>query len=257
MEITDNLKESLNFPIQNYEKWLIVGVLFLIIGIFSFLNTSYPSSVMSTINTIVDIVLGLILFGYSISIIKATINGENLPQFDIVKNIVDGVKVAVLDFVYLIIPTIITILVAWGTGVFSNFIKVVNIFANNATASSASIPASLSTSLTYGVIITVIIAVILYLIFILLAYIGMARMAEFDSLKEGLSFVEVFHKISSIGWMKYVGWFILFVIILMVLSLISGLIDMIPYVGTFINALIVSSFIMLFTYRSLGNIYNE
>ena len=33
MEITDNLKESLNFPIQNYEKWLIVGVLFLIIGI--------------------------------------------------------------------------------------------------------------------------------------------------------------------------------------------------------------------------------
>ena len=57
--------------------------------------------------------------------------------------------------------------------------------------------------------------------------------------------------------MKYVGWFILFVIILMVLSLISGLIDMIPYVGTFINALIVSSFIMLFTYRSLGNIYNE
>ncbi|WP_409197530.1 DUF4013 domain-containing protein [Methanobrevibacter acididurans] len=254
MEITDNLKESLNFPIQNYEKWLILGLLFLIIGIFSYLNTTYSSSAMSIINDIVDIVLGLILFGYSISILKSTINGDVLPQFDIVKNIVDGVKVAVLDFVYLIIPTIITILVAWGTGIFSNFIKLVTVVANNSTTP---VPASLSASLGYGIIITTIVAIIVFVIFILFAYIGMARMAEYDSLKAGLSFVEVFHKIGSIGWMKYVGWFILFVIVLMVLSLISGLISLIPYVGTFIAAFIVSSFIMLFTYRSLGNVYND
>ena len=46
---------------------------------------------------------------------------ESLPEFKWSDNIVDGLKVLVLNIVYMIIPVIITLVFAYALGVFSEF----------------------------------------------------------------------------------------------------------------------------------------
>ena len=88
-----------------------------------------------------------------------------------------------------------------------------------------------------------------------MALVGICRMADTDSLLDGLSMGEVLNDISSIGWLNYIGWYIVFYIILIILSLISSIISDIPYIGVIIAALIISPFICIFVGRSLGLMY--
>ncbi len=67
-------------------------------------------------------------------------------------------------------------------------------------------------------------------------------MAEYDSLKAGLSLGEVFKKISSIGWGSYIGWFILLIVVSAIIGFIGGLVSMIPYVGVILAAFFMMTF---------------
>ena len=55
----------------------------------------------------------------------------------------------------------------------------------------------------------------------------------------------------------YIAWYILMIIVAAVLGIIGGLIGAIPYVGSLIAGLFITSFIFLFNYSSTGKIYRE
>jgi len=275
MGATNVIKEALSYPLADKAKWIIVGIIFLIMNLFLVdLGTMYTS--IAWLTGLIAFILNIFIFGYGVSVTKANIDGAtNVPNFDFVKNFVDGIKAVILYIVYFIIPLIITLIVAAVTGVFTNFGKAVTAMQGAATANataagnvsgsltslfsaySTAIPTNVQAGLSFGLTVTAIVGIILFIIFMLLAEIGFARMADMDSLGAGLSFGAVISKIGSIGWGTYIAWYILMIIVAAVLGIIGGLIGAIPYVGSLIAGLFITSFIFLFNYSSTGKIYRE
>ncbi len=100
MNVGENISDSLQYPIQDWVKLLILGII-LIIPIVNF-----------------------IALGYYLRIIKSTLAGiDDIPDFDDVGELfIDGLKILVVGIVYSIIPLIFYLLafVFAGTGDFSS-----------------------------------------------------------------------------------------------------------------------------------------
>ncbi len=183
---------------------------------------------------------------------------------DIFANLVDGLKLLVVEIVYYIIPTIIVLIVGWLSGTYSAVLKIVEYMSQDVTNTSVNATAMVNTVLQEywaaffpGLFITVIVALILYIIFDLLLEIGMCRLVKYDSISEAIDIREVIGDIQEIGVERYIGWYILLLIITIVLGIILGLFTAIPYVGVLIGFLVVAPFIALFGARALGNLYSD
>ena len=85
----------------------------------------------------------------------------------------------------------------------------------------------------------------------------MCRLAKYDEIGEALNFKEVIGDIKEIGIGRYIGWYILLLVISIVLGFILGLITAIPYIGILIAFLVGAPFIALFGYRALGTLYSD
>lgn len=274
MGASDAIKEALHYPLIDYKKWLMFALVFLVLGILTTIGEYYPS--IASIMGIIVCIISIFLLGFGVSVIAKTIEGsEEIPEFDIAKNFVDGIKAVILYIIYYIIPLIITLIVAAVSGVFTNGYEALTYIANSSvanqtvTSSSANtgaaminnftsaVPASVQAGLINGIIITAIVAIIVFLLFTLLLNIGLARMAETGSLSKGLGLGTVFKKVGFIGWGTYIVWYILVIIVSIIIGIIGSLIGAIPYIGMIISMFIISSFAFLFNYRAIGNIYKE
>ena len=68
---------------------------------------------------------------------------------------------------------------------------------------------------------------------------------------------EVIKDIGRIGWLKFIAWFIVFVIINIILGLIASVIGLIPYVGIIIASILVETYVLFFTGRAIGLMYSN
>ena len=109
MSISSIFNDAFRFPFGNIEKWLVLGILLILGGLSSVLiSFGIDLGAASIITSIIALVAGLIVSGYSLAIVRDTIHGyDQLPNFDIAENIVDGIKVLILSIVYSIIPLIV------------------------------------------------------------------------------------------------------------------------------------------------------
>ena len=87
--------------------------------------------------------------------------------------------------------------------------------------------------------------------------IAMCRLAKYDNIGEALNFREVIEDIKKIGLGRYIGWYVLVIIICIILGIFMGIINCIPYIGILVGLLFISPFISLFVARSLGTLYSE
>jgi hypothetical protein len=222
MEIGEIISNAVKYPSSNWKKVIILGIFFIlsfvIIGIF-------------------------FILGYYLRIIKSTIAGiDELPEFDDWGDMfIDGVKVLVVHFIYLLIPGIII-----GVGVFASI-------ASLATTNTSIYTAPASFFALIG--ITGIIGIILALIFVLFAHIAVANMALYDEIGAAFRFSEIFDKIKMIGWGKYIIWYIVMLIIGFVVGLIAGILNIIPLIGIIIALLVIYPYFVMFFSRSLGLIF--
>ena len=276
MNISELFKNSFKYPTKDWGKVLILGlliiglfILMIISGISLLFAQAIPIAIIFVIALIFAIIVGLIYSGYGLSVIRETIFNKNvaiddqeesLPEFKWSENIVDGLKVLVLNIVYMIIPVIITLVLAYALGVFSEFASI-NQSLNIYNQTGAYLPNSIATgymvSNGYAVAIVNTVAAILSVVFSLFAFIAMAKLAESGKLGSIIKFREITDTISRIGWGDYIVWFILLYIIIVVISFIAALIIFIPIIGFIIYLLIIPPFLTLFQSRSIGLIYNE
>lgn len=272
MNVVDIFKDSLVYPSKNWGKLLILGLLMLIpviLAVFPVLAIAFGqligAAVLGIIALIIVLILYFIVYGYSLSVIKETIGGsEEFPEFQWVKNLIDGIKFFIVSIVYGIIPAAVTLLLAYGTGVFENFAKIMNYTVasygtNMSTVASGTptIPPELVANLWGSVAIVAIVGIILFIIFGLLLNIAIARLAETDSFAAAFAFGEIFEDIDKIGWGNYIIWVILLIIISFLFGILTGLVQMIPIIGSIIAVLAISPYVLLFELRALGLIYNE
>lgn len=219
MEIGEIVSDAVKYPSSDWKKVVILGIFFIltliIIGIF-------------------------FIAGYFLRIVKSTIAGyDELPEFDEWGTMfIDGLKVVVVGIVYMIIPLIVIF---------------IGIFASLSTIGSVGTLTNPAALLGFG--LTSLVGFILVLIFGLIAYMGIANMALYDEIGAAFRFSEIFDRISSIGWGKYILWYIVMIIIGIVGGFIAGIVNVIPLVGFVIALLIIYPYLQMIYARSLALIF--
>lgn len=266
MNLREIIMDAIKFPISDTRKFLIFCALIIIMSLSTVLPSyGVKNSTLSLILTLVTLIVAIIVLGYCVEVIKSGADGnDTLPDFDYVKQFVNGIKALILDIIYFIIPAIITIIVASATGLFTSFTKIVYISidamsknANNLTTIMAAVPKTTMNTFTNALTITLIVAIILFIIFSLMSFTGLVRFAKTGSGTEGLRFRQILRDISKVGLIKIIVTLIVIYIIAFVLLLIIGLIGLIPYIGVFIGIFIGVPFMLLFLYRAIGLLYAD
>ncbi|MDR0912258.1 MAG: DUF4013 domain-containing protein [Methanobrevibacter sp.] len=272
MNITELFKDALTYPIQDWTKFFVLGVFFVVVSLSQILSPFriVSNPIVNIICFILFVVVGLILLGYLLSVIKETISDPSaiIPNFDFVKNFISGIKVIIVAIIYMIIPVLITVILVAITGVFAFLSPLMVLY----TQDSLMMAPALIGGAVVSIAIVAIIALIVFVIFGLLGIIGLAVLAETDSIGKAVNFVKVFKKIGEIGWANYILFLIVFVVIAIVISLISSMIlkifgiicgfagpfaFVVIFIGIFIVTLIFDTFSNVFHSRAIGLIYNE
>ena len=238
--ILDIYKDALEYSAKDWKKLVILGVvcLFSILFIPIFLITGYNYRVIK-------------------NAVYGVINGRDpLPEFDdLIEMFIDGVKVVIVQFVYLLVPVIIFIIFA--------------VVAGSLTGIASSI------IMLIGAIITF----VLFVVAELMIQMGICHMAyNKGAFSKAFELREIKEVIDEIGWFEciatYIGLIIITAVIAFVVTAIVGIIftalgisgavlgadpSGIFVVGALINSaitmFIVGPYLSIFNSRSLGLLY--
>ena len=283
MSLAKIFKDSIHYPFSDWSKLIILGILLFIPSIVAVITQQFPSAILAFLTAILLIIVGFVVEGYSISVIKDTIEGSNaIPDFEWTNNFISGLKLFVIEIVYTIGLAIVFAIVLWVTGGFKLLNSMVNINATtsavpvvasniapmmnyNLTASGVPAAASNMTSIANPTINTVsttipsaspllFVGLILVLIVAIVAMfflvISTCRLAKTGSIKEGLSWSGIIGDIKVIGVGKLVAWYILLIIIAIILAFIAAIVlailGFIPVVGAIIAAIVLAFIITPF-----------
>ena len=276
MEILDIIKESFVFPTKDIGKLAIYIVFSVVIAgllvggalttILS-LDSISVASIVSVILFICALILGFILSGYHVSLIRSGINqDDDLPDFHWKEDLLVGIKNFVVTIIYYIIPSIIVFVVALITNVPGNINAIFqNAFENsiNSTVSAnITVPAvdTLSNTLLNNLIsslaITAVVAIVVFIIFAFIQTMAVSRLAKTDSLGESLNIIEAFKDIGRIGYGKVIAVILLIVIITIIINAILSLIgNYVPQIT--ILSIIITPYLMFFSARAIGLLYSD
>lgn len=275
MEIMDIIKESFIFPTNNLEKLAIYVVLLFVMGlvaaggalsIYFAAENSMSYLIITAILVIISIILGLIITGYQVGLVKSGIDmDEKAPEFDWKNDIITGIKMIIANIVYMIIPAIIVGIVALIANVPGNVLQMAQEMSANsanvtAVANSTSAIASVSdaTMAAFGtsIAVTALAAFVLFLIFGILLTIAEARLANTGGLGDALNIPEVVKDISRIGVGKVIAVFLLlFIIIAVIQAILNTLYGLIPPIA--ILSIIVTPFLSFVSSRATGLLYSD
>ncbi len=266
MKLREIITDAIKYPISDTRKFLIFCVLTILMSLSTILPSyGFKNGTLSLILSLVTLIVSFIILGYSVDVIKSgALREDTLPDFDLVKQFVNGIKALILDIIYFLIPAIIVIIVASATGLFSALTKIIYASidaidngASNMTMIMAAIPKSTMTAFTNALTITLIIGIILFIIFSLISITGLVRFAKSGSGIEGLRFRKILKDMSNVGFIKIIVTLIVIYIITLILTIVIGLIGLIPYIGVFISIFVGVPFIVLFLYRAIGLLYAD
>ncbi len=86
---------------------------------------------------------------------------------------------------------------------------------------------------------------------------ALANMALYDEIEAAFRFSEILDKIKMIGWGKYILWYIVMWVIALIIGFITGLLNVIPIVGTIIAILVIYPYFVMLLARSIGLIFES
>nr|WP_292820905.1 DUF4013 domain-containing protein [Methanobrevibacter sp.] len=196
------------------------------------------------------LILGIIAFfifilivpGYLLSIVNIGLNESSMfPSINFGKNIYDTIRLFLLRVVYMIVPVAVFFIV-WST----------------MGASSVDMLAELKVqSFLLTIVLGFLAVLISYILFEVLLFFAKARLAYFNSLSEALKIHKVIGDIKSIGVVNIIKWLVFMAILMVVVSYVSSLVMLIPYVGFIIYLGIVIPILESIGNYSLGLLYSN
>lgn len=236
MEITEIIGDALLYPLNNVKSlilYVIIGAITGILGGASLIamatqvsgNNVVAAGGFGFIGILVMIIGSLLISGYGLDIVKYGIERrDDGPGIDIVRQVLNAIKLIVVSFVYYIIPAI----VAW----------------------------LLFTLLGKG-ILTLIIVAIMYIVFAFAQFMAVCRLAKYDSLGEALSIGEAIGDISKVGMLKVLITVIAVFIIGFIIAFICALIYNYHNIIGGLLLGIFGVYAIFFYNRAIGLLYSE
>lgn len=276
MEILDIIKEAFIFPSQNLEKLAIYIVLTFVIGLLAAggfistvfgINDSAIGIVLAVILFIAAFALALIISGYQLGILKSGIDQvPDAPAFDWKNDLINGLKLIVVNIVYFIIPAIIVLIIGLITNIPGNIMQAAQeaaVAPANATAvanstgiATSAISQSTMVALGTSIGITALIAIVLFIIFAFLQTMGESRLANTGILGEAVNIREAFNDITKIGIGKVIAVVILiFVVIGVVNGILGFLYGQVSQLS--ILSVVVTPYLAFFSQRAIGLLYSD
>lgn len=275
MKITEIIKDAFLFPSKNtgrFAIYLLLSVLmagFILGGILTyglgFLDGQ--NFLLGGIYLIIALLIGCIITGYHISIIKSGIERDDeVPVFKLFENFMTGFDNLVVAICYFLIPTVIVLLIAMDTNLFTyvwSFIRELGVQLFNVYIMGSSPDLAVKalspilSNFAGSLSVTITAALILYFIFYILLSLAEARLANTGSVREALNMYEVLKDIRKIG----VGRLILCILLIFIIfALIESILVIV--LGNYVFLLmvlviIISPYLSLVARRAVGLIYSD
>lgn len=237
MSLGEIFSDAIRYPFSDITKFLIIGVIAVISALSSIaIGFKVDNAPVILILTVIGLIFDIIIMGYGVDVIKGGIeHSDAIPDVDLMKNLVNGVKALIIGIVYFLIPMILIIIVAMITGAIGSGL-------NNVVAA-------------FGVV--GIVSIVLVVIFAIFETVAIARFADTGDWGAALSIGSVIEDVKKIGILQIIAFVILSIIIMVVASVVAGLIGSIPFVGIIIGTLLIGAFVTLFFNRALGLLYSQ
>ena len=197
MEIGEIISDAIVYPFNNIKSliiYMIIGIVCGILGGASLMgvilaaqgNNVLAAGGLGFIGILILIIGGLLISGYGLDIVKFGIERrDDAPGIDIVRQVLNAIKVFIVGFVYYIIPAII----GW----------------------------LLSTLLGKGILTTII-------IFIISVVFAIAQFMAICRLGEALAIGEAIGDVSKVGMLKVLATIIAVFIIALIIAIVIGVI---------------------------------
>ena len=235
MELGEILSDALSYPFQNIKALVIYAILGIILGIAiagtlgGIMAGMAADNVLAVLGSgvigiVIALVIGFIITGYELDIIKYGIERDyGAPGIDFIRQFFNGVKFFVVNLVYMIIPIIISAILAvifqhWLSGLLTAIISIIFAFA---------------------------------------LMMGQCRLAKTEDLSYALSIGEAIGDISKVGIVKVVLFVVLMFVISFVLLLIVGLINQWNATVGGILLGILGVYLVFFNGRATGLLYSD
>lgn len=187
--------------------------------------------------------VNLIVIGYGARVLGESPGVNAPPKLEKYGELfVDGVKVFFASLIYMIIPVV---LIGAGVGSF---------VASMLMTGGSDLMRGVSGAFLMGgtAFVLVLIGVIVAFAMLIILSAGIAHMIKTGKFSNAFAFGAILKVIGKIGWGKYIVWIVLIAII----SAVLGVVYSIPVVGWLISA-IVAPVLAVFFSRSLGILYAE
>ena len=243
MELSEIIKDAVKYPTSNIEALLVYMALGLIIGVVEVLTgiTSITTLtlnfdfgiVLGIIGIIIVIALSLVMFGFSLDVIKFGIRrSPDAPEIDLARQISNGLKYIIVSVVYMIIPIIIIVVLG---AIFQHWIVTI-----------------------LGLIVAIIFAFALTM--------AICRLAKTENLGSALDIAGSIADLKAIGIGKVIitliAATIVGLIIVFILSFILGIVsavisqDLITTIVSIIAA-ILDAWLLFYENRVMGLLYSD
>ena len=241
MDLDAVVNDALKYPYQALEKVLILGAIplgamiiaLVILLVLAFTGNEAALAAGVVLSSILIFISGLFVAGYYLRVMETTLAGEEgLPDFsNRGELLLNGLKLLLVQIVYLLIPTMVLVLSAW-------------------IVYSASVQSILMVVFLSGILV-----VLIFLLFSLFLTMASAHLAATGSIKEALRFGVIQEMISAIGWGDYLLWYLLMVVLVMVAVVLMAFISIIPILGTFIAWILIQPYLEILVARSVALAY--
>ena len=236
MDITEIIGDAIVYPINNIKSliiYMIIGLVTAFLGgasLFGMMASASGNNVLAAggfgfIGVLIVIIGALLISGYGLDIVKYGIERrEDGPGIDIVRQVLNAIKVLIVSFVYYIIPAIVSwlLLKLLGSG-----------------------------------ILTVLIVLIIGIVFAFAEFMAICRLAKTDSLGEALAIGEAIGDISKVGMLKVLLTVIAVIVIGLIIAFIFALIARVNgTIGTILLG-IFGVYFVFFANRAVGLLYSD
>ena len=276
MDIKGITGDAVKYPLSDWKKLLILGIIILITGITGVATTLGATNIyLVSILAIFGFIIGFLVNGYMFRIVRSSLNGvAKLPEFKHWIDMgIDGLKVFITFIVYSI-PVILIISIftpvffdsntalVWGINPLELLIGSLNSVILPGIWSLTALLYDLSLSSPEG-IFAIIMGLVYLIIITPIFLVAIANMAYYDGeFRSAFRFHEIFDEISSIGWIKLTKWYvttgILFLILFIIITNIIAYIFSLAHLsigGELLVSLIVAPYFYMFFARSMALYY--
>ena len=276
MNITETIKDSLKYPLSDWKKIIILGILIVISGLSSTLSLlGITNNSIILLSVAIGLISGLLVNGYLFKIIKTSLDGENkLPKYKSWKKIIiDGIKVFITFIVFMILPPLIIFLIFFLIfgGLYETGLSISQLFGSMGINSLNFFVTGILSGIENLFIITydigsplVIILLVEFLIVLPIFLVAIANMAYEREFQAAFRLREIIEIITDIGWTNLIKWYIttgvIFLLIFGIGTIISYLFSIsigssLFYIISLLLALTLLPYAQMYYARAVALIY--